>query len=477
MNNPSEPPAPLTEETLNEITAYAAGYLGGKVRRYFDLLAGEVDRLRGVVHDCPTCGASCKQCRCHEAKVKRLKAMVRTFMRREVEVIGMEDSGFAVDTALLAQAEALLKEQPMPTDTPHRPPATNDREWFVRQNAVALVAGLEATVARQRAELKKLHQRQEAYRREREQLRKQLAAVDLAEGPYTPPPDGNNDGVVRDAAGNVVADFHGHERHASMLAAALNRANQAEMRADLAEEWSAWFQERYETQRAESAEAEHTVEALRAALAATEDHAAALQRFIRDPEKVVLEREQDGSATVTIQHLAVRAFAASFARTLGDAPNFVTLELQAEDATLVVTVQRKEGKSPAQVLTEMREERDRLLAWEQTLRHYLGMDDGDRGPSVGSLPDRTLPEAEAEVKRLQSALCDERHVTGKLAAERDRLAEEAGDLACALASFRRRIEEERGYKHWDHESGEYTFGKVLKWLDEALAARPEAPPA
>lgn len=38
----------------------------------------------------------------------------------------------------------------------------------------------------------------------------------------------------------------------------------------------------------------------------------------------------------------------------------------------------------------------------------------------------------------------------------------------SLTAFRRRLEEERRFKHWDQQTGEYTFSRVLKWLEEAL---------
>jgi hypothetical protein len=36
-------------------------------------LIAEVERLRGEVHDCPACGMACKQCRCYEAEMDRLR--------------------------------------------------------------------------------------------------------------------------------------------------------------------------------------------------------------------------------------------------------------------------------------------------------------------------------------------------------------------------------------------------------------------
>jgi hypothetical protein len=50
------------------------------------------------------------------------------------------------------------------------------------------------------------------------------------------------------------------------------------------------------------------------------------------------------------------------------------------------------------------QETARLRKWERTLRRYLGMNDGDEGPSVGSLPDQTLPEVEQERDALREHL-------------------------------------------------------------------------
>ncbi len=45
-----------------------------------------------------------------EAKADALQAMLKTFVRREIEVIGMDDSGFSLDHVLVRQAKELLGE-------------------------------------------------------------------------------------------------------------------------------------------------------------------------------------------------------------------------------------------------------------------------------------------------------------------------------------------------------------------------------
>jgi hypothetical protein len=57
------------------------------------------------------------------------------------------------------------------------PDLTPDREQFVRDNAVALVADLEAQAARQREELKKLNAAVRAVRAERDRLREALLGI------------------------------------------------------------------------------------------------------------------------------------------------------------------------------------------------------------------------------------------------------------------------------------------------------------
>lgn len=65
-----------------------------------------------------------------------------------------------------------------------------------------------------------------------------------------------------------------------------------------------------------------------------------------------------------IEHPAVRAMAMSFAESLGEAPNCVEIEVvpttESGPLPLIVTIQRKEGKSPVTMLKEAKEEISQL---------------------------------------------------------------------------------------------------------------------
>lgn len=66
-----------------------------------------------------------------------------------------------------------------------------------------------------------------------------------------------------------------------------------------------------------------------------------------------IETDSDGHFQMHVTHWATKLLAASMADTLGDAPNYVTMELWHTSGPLHVTIQRSGGKSPAQNLAEM----------------------------------------------------------------------------------------------------------------------------
>lgn len=64
-----------------------------------------------------------------------------------------------------------------------------------------------------------------------------------------------------------------------------------------------------------------------------------------------------------IEHWAIKFLADSLGKTLADAPNWMAIEVRHPDhGPLVVTVRRKNGKSPEEMLRAVREELDALKA-------------------------------------------------------------------------------------------------------------------
>lgn len=49
----------------------------GGVRRLVMMLMEERDRLQAEVHNCPTCGMACKECRCVEARIAALESVAK----------------------------------------------------------------------------------------------------------------------------------------------------------------------------------------------------------------------------------------------------------------------------------------------------------------------------------------------------------------------------------------------------------------
>lgn len=71
---------------------------------------------------------------------------------------------------------------------------------------------------------------------------------------------------------------------------------------------------------------------------------------------------EEGTPAATLcQHWAAKSLAVDLLRTLGDAENFVTMEMPAPGGgSIEVTIRRAEGKTPAQLIREQREQIERL---------------------------------------------------------------------------------------------------------------------
>lgn len=84
-----------------------------------------------------------------------------------------------------------------------------------------------------------------------------------------------------------------------------------------------------------------------------------LMEALTCPEKIIAEWGRGAGPWVKVQHWAVKLLALSVAKTFRElgGENYVTCELDGTEAgPLVVTVQRKQGKSPVQDLKELRAE-------------------------------------------------------------------------------------------------------------------------
>lgn len=150
-------------------------------------------------------------------------------------------------------------------------------------------------------------------------------------GPWETIKDRDGYITIRDGRGCVVCDLH------------MDRDELAAMIAASRDGWPWWIR------RAVDLAAE--VERLRALL---EGDCPKLVRY-----------DEDG---LVVEHWAARALAASFADTLGDAPNYVQLEVtHPEQGPLEVTIRRRGGLTPEQMEVErLRAEAgalDRLRAW------------------------------------------------------------------------------------------------------------------
>lgn len=82
---------------------------------------------------------------------------------------------------------------------------------------------------------------------------------------------------------------------------------------------------------------------------------------------------QEGTRLATLaQHWAAQSLAYDLTRSLGDAPNYLTLSFTHPKAgDIEVTVRRAEGKTPAQVIREMHERNDSLAEDLAAAREHL----------------------------------------------------------------------------------------------------------
>lgn len=82
---------------------------------------------------------------------------------------------------------------------------------------------------------------------------------------------------------------------------------------------------------------------------------------------------QEGTRTATLaQHWAAQSLAYDLTRSLGDAPNYLTLSFTHPKAgDIEVTVRRAEGKTPAQAIREMNERNDALAEDLAAAREHL----------------------------------------------------------------------------------------------------------
>lgn len=86
-----------------------------------------------------------------------------------------------------------------------------------------------------------------------------------------------------------------------------------------------------------------------------------LKQELLAPEKMVKRMGENLQPNITIQHWAVRLLAWSLAQTLGESPNFVVLDVQTlDEVAMSIIIQRKNGKSPADTIHELREENKSL---------------------------------------------------------------------------------------------------------------------
>jgi len=117
---------------------------------------------------------------------------------------------------------------------------------------------------------------------------------------------------------------------------------------------------------------------------------------------------------IGVQHWAVRAMAASFMQSLGEAPNYIEVEVIADKVDppqkLIVTIQRANGKRPAVIAREAREERDELAAECAGLRQNLAELAGQLEAAERGLDEKhaTLVRVADEKRRLVDELeaCD-----------------------------------------------------------------------
>jgi hypothetical protein len=107
-----------------------------------------------------------------------------------------------------------------------------------------------------------------------------------------------------------------------------------------------------------------TIPSVHAEMASLRAEVVRLRDLLSDPSEITTKLNKSG-AEITIEHWACKLIADSFAKSLGDA-NFITMEVgplpHPDGGQICVTVQRKHGKSPAQVIGELKAELAALKA-------------------------------------------------------------------------------------------------------------------
>ena len=134
-----------------------------------------------------------------------------------------------------------------------------------------------------------------------------------------------------------------------------------------------------------------------------EDEVARLRDLLSEPEEIVAKLTKDGGIFVDVQHWAVKLLVGSLAESLGTAPNFTTAVIgpvpHADGGMFEVTIQRCEGKSPAQHIAEITAERDEYAS--AALAGLLGL---VPTPEKGYVADGGVAQLKADFRALRSKL-------------------------------------------------------------------------
>lgn len=87
-----------------------------------------------------------------------------------------------------------------------------------------------------------------------------------------------------------------------------------------------------------------------------------LAQIINEPELVEFSMKRGEAAMFEYEHWAVRLLAASFAESLRNAENFIVMECSTKEGEkLFVTIQRANGKTPAELYSRIKQENRILL--------------------------------------------------------------------------------------------------------------------
>lgn len=108
-----------------------------------------------------------------------------------------------------------------------------------------------------------------------------------------------------------------------------------------------------------------------------------LNQIIVDPKVMDIGLDEGGlRMDLKLPHWATRAMAASFADTLGDAPNWQAMQIgpmPSDNGMIIVTIQKASGKSPTETVGKLRDEIEKLKMdaadADKTLGDYEGFMD------------------------------------------------------------------------------------------------------